>query len=443
MRQFGIIIFISLLASQVHAVGKINRYTSVSADYARNVNRYAATGLDAAYYNPAGLVFGRKGFGLKLLNQSTLIYGRFTITDEEALNLKGHDGEPRYDPEVENRDTLLPSPMLTASYNTGKWAVFVATGPVGGGGVMLEGDHPILLENSSYVLDNINIKVREVIGGEEDLYTDLDFDESYFQAATVYGALMLGASYRVNDWLALSANGKYVYAFGNMELRTRFQVYNDDFLWQDAPDGSDSIEVQGDIEGHGFAVMAGAHLKPMKNLNIALKYETLTEVEVTTTATIDTAGILTGEPTRNDVPAQFTAGVDYRVLPELSFQGSFGYFFNKGAEVGELLGYDPSSELENGWEVGAGAEYLVNDDLLVSAGYLYLRSGYRKKTRAASRFSNHGHFVGFGGTYRITDSMDAIVGLMGMIDEPGKNRKDNIELVIDMYVASVGMNFWF
>ena len=56
MRQLGIIVFISLLASQVHAVGKINRYTSLSADYCRNVNRYAATGLDAAYYNPAGII---------------------------------------------------------------------------------------------------------------------------------------------------------------------------------------------------------------------------------------------------------------------------------------------------------------------------------------------------------------------------------------------------
>lgn len=443
MRHLVCVVIVALAASEAYAVGKINRYSSLSSDYCRNVNRYASTGLDAAYYNPAGLVFGREGLGLKILNQSTLIYGQFSITDEDALALGGADGIAKYNRTEEAWDMLWASPMAMAVYNTGTWALYAAVGVVGGGGVGLKGDHPILLENSDYVLENINAKVREALGQPGDFYSDLDFDKSMFEAATVLGALMLGGAYRVADWLSVGGHGKYVYGFGSMELRTKFKVFQEQLGWGPALDGTDEIELEGSTEGHGWAWTVSAHLNPLEELSIALKYESLTEVEMTTTATVDTAGILTGEATRSDIPGQLTLGIDYRITPRWSAQGSFAYFMNEQAQVGELLGYDPSSELEGGWEFGVGTEYIINEDLLVSAGYLYLRPGYRQKTRTASRFINEGHMVGVGGVYRFSQEVDMILGLLAMIDEPGMNRKNDIELRVDMYVASLGFNFWF
>ena len=177
-------------------------------------------------------------------------------------------------------------------------------------------------------------------------------------------------------------------------------------------------------------------------LDIAFKYETLTKINMTTTPSIDSAGIITGEPTRSDIPAQFTTGVNYRILPELSVQLSFAWFFNSQAQIGELLGYDHSNALKDGWETGVSFEYEVDEELMVSAGYLHLATGYRQETRAANRFSMPGHFIGFGGAYKLTEDMRIIAGFMAMLDEPGMNRSNNLELQVDTYVVSVGLDYW-
>ena len=61
---------------------------------------------------------------------------------------------------------------------------------------------------------------------------------------------------------------------------------------------------------------------------------------------MDNAGLITGEAARSDIPPQFTAGLYYAITDRLSLQSSFGMFFNKQAEIGELLGYDPAQTLK-------------------------------------------------------------------------------------------------
>jgi long-chain fatty acid transport protein len=442
MRPLVIIIALLSCSLDTYAAGKINRYSGLSAEYARSLNRYAATELDAAYYNPAGLVFGREGFGLKVLNQSTFLKSRFTITDAEALEQTGHDGELQYTPEVVSYNVVIPSPMLMASYNTGDLAFHLTTGILAGGVIELEGNHPVLLESANYVLGSINNRVQEE-SGAQDFYSGVDFYDSTLSAGTYYGGLMMGGSYKVYDWLSVSLTGKFIYAWGKIGLKTDFQVYHVDLGWGDVLDGTDMIQVEADQTGYGFSGLASVHVRPLDGLDIAFKYETLTKIEMTTTPTVDTAGIITREPTRSDMPAQFTAGVNYSILPELSVQLSFAWFFNSQAQIGELLGYDPSSELKDGWETGVSFEYQVNQDLLLSAGYLHLNTGYRQETRASNRFSMPGHFIGLGGAYQASEDMRLVVGLMAMLDEPGMNRGNNIELQVDAYILSIGLDYWF
>lgn len=439
-----LVIFIAILSCSLdsYAAGKINRYSGLSAEYARSLNRYAATELDAAYYNPAGLVFGREGFGLKVLNQSTYLTSRFTITDPAALEQIGHDDELKYMPEINSQDVVIPSPMMMASYNTGDLAFYITAGVLAGGVIELRGNHPILLENTNYVLTSINT-IAEEQSGIANFYEDVDFDNSTLSAGTYYGGIILGGSYKVNDWLALSLSTKIIYAWGKIGLKTDFQVKHEDFGWGDAADGTEMIEVQADQEGFGFSGIASVHPRPLDGLDIAFKYETLTKIDMTTTPSVDTAGIITGEPARSDMPAQFTTGISYFILPELSMQLSFAWFFNSQAQIGELLGYDPSNQLKDGWETGASFEYDVNEDLLLSVGYLYMRSGYRQETRAANRFSLPGHFIGLGGAYQTTQDLRLVMGFMVMLDEPGMNRNNNLELQVNTYVLSIGLDYWF
>ena len=144
MRLLGLFLLISLVSTEAFAAAKVNRYSSLSADYCRSLNRYHATSLDAAYYNPAGLVFGREGTGVQLLNQFTYVEGRFTVTDPVAREQLGQDGELLWKTDVVDADIAPVSPMIMASYHRGDWAFSLATGIVGGGVARLEGNHPIL-----------------------------------------------------------------------------------------------------------------------------------------------------------------------------------------------------------------------------------------------------------------------------------------------------------
>ena len=89
-------------------------------------------------------------------------------------------------------------------------------------------------------------------------------------------------------------------------------------------------------------------------------------------------------------------GFDQSLTQRLSLQGSFGYVFNDDAEFGEFLGFDISEQIDAGWEIGLGIEYALDDQLLLSAGYLYIESGYNAQTLTVNRFTLDAPFVGAG-----------------------------------------------
>ena len=183
MRRFGLFLLISLVSSQAFAAAKINRYSSLSADYCRSLNRYAGTGLDAAYYNPAGLTFGRDGLGIQVLNQFTYLEGSFTVIDPAAREQLNQDGEPLWNNDVVDADIAPVSPMIMVSYHTGDWAFSLATGIVGGGVARLEGSHPILLENSNFILNSINTRAyEEEYSDVPDLFEGIGVENAFFQA---------------------------------------------------------------------------------------------------------------------------------------------------------------------------------------------------------------------------------------------------------------------
>jgi hypothetical protein len=48
-----------------------------------------------------------------------------------------------------------------------------------------------------------------------------------------------------------------------------------------------------------------------------------------------------------------------------------------------------------------------------------------------------------GGAYQATKDLRLVMGFMAMLDEPGMNRNDNLELQVDTYVLSIGLDYWF
>ena len=82
----------------------------------------------------------------------------------------------------------------------------MATGIVGGGVARLEGNHPILLENASFILENINARAyNEGVSAESDLFEGIDVEDAFFQASNFTVACKWAPRILIDDWLSVSS----------------------------------------------------------------------------------------------------------------------------------------------------------------------------------------------------------------------------------------------
>ena len=88
------------------------------------------------------------------------------------------------------------------------------------------------------------------------------------------------------------------------------------------------MEVEAVQKGSGFTPIIGVNISPNEDLNIGLKYEMATKIELTNETVVDGSGMFTdGAKTRADMPAMFTAGIDYQLSEKLSATTGLHYYF--------------------------------------------------------------------------------------------------------------------
>ena len=418
MKQF--LVFFVLLSSSLAHGGAVNRYSSLSTQYTSNPNRYGTTELDAAFYNPAGLAFGGRGLRLSLDNQATLAVDRFS---QSGLS----NTEIHWAPIC---------PTLIGAYGGKRWTIYFATGLLGGGGTLIEGSHPALSENKPYVIEQVN---RVQFEGNE-VVQDARFSNSSLEAMSFFAGVIGGVAYRFNDSFSMSLGGKAVQNWGAMRIVTDFELYHPDLLWF----YEDEMELSANQSGQGVALNAGLHWKVNNDLEVGLRGETSTRIEILTRVDKDSAGILPEESySRNDIPGMVSVGLVYHLGPGLDFTGSFARFFNTHANFGELLGFDITGKLDDAWEFGGGLEYRVTPELLLKGGYLRFLTGFTDETRATVRFGLNGHYINGGMTYAGVSNVEITAGLMAMIYDPGKDRTSETTLEPFALVMGVGALYYF
>ncbi len=111
-----------LLTGSMFAGGILTN-TNQSAMYTRMGCRDATLGIDAVYYNPAGLTKLADGFHFSINNQ-TIGQPRTITSNYQYLNDGVYPGE-----------VFAPIfPGVYAVYKTGNWAFSAGFNPIGGGG---------------------------------------------------------------------------------------------------------------------------------------------------------------------------------------------------------------------------------------------------------------------------------------------------------------------
>ncbi len=186
---------------------------------------------------------------------------------------------------------------------------------------------------------------------------------------------------------------------------------------------ADQEDVEVEQTGSGITPIIGVNISPNDKLNIGLKYEFMTKLELENNTTKDfiigynvatgnTIGMFPdGEINRNDMPALLTVGVDYQMSDKFLVSTGMHYYFDKSANYGykDALGNEiKNSDVfdNNYWEWALGLEYNISDKMLISAGYLRAQSGLKDEYQTDLNYKISSNSFGLGGAYSITPKID-------------------------------------
>ncbi|MFO7923562.1 MAG: hypothetical protein R6U58_07705 [Bacteroidales bacterium] len=455
-RFFILLIALGLSANMVYP-GGIMTNTNQSTSYIRMLARDASLGIDAAYYNPAGLTRLADGFHFSLNNQS-VFQNRSIRNDLATLNQN----------EFKGKVTAPLFPSVYAAYKTGKLAFSFGFNPVGGGGGAVYEDG----------LPSFEAGVSSLVPMLSDFGVTGYRNDIYFEGSSIFFGGQLGVSYVINDMFSLFGGARYVVASNTYEGYLRDIEVDTPVGWmkpgtylravvgpnlpgsmqpliEATADALDEFTADAEVDvaqkGNAITPLIGLSITPNDRFNIGIKYEFLTKLELENETEIDGTGMFPDRAkTRNDMPALISVGAAYKATSQLNISGGVHYYFDKAADYGKPL---PNEDLmdNNYLEVALGLEYGLTDDILVSAGYLRTQTGVNEEYHSDMSHSLSTNSLGFGGRYAINEMIAVNLGfLMTSYEEDSRSYDydDPLGTATETYnrdnmVFAIGLDFKF
>lgn len=175
--------------------GGIVTNTNQSAKYTRMQCRDATLGIDAVYYNPAGVAMLAEGFHFSINNQ-VLGQGRKIGSDYQYLN-----------PTPKDYEATISAPLFPgvyAAFVTGKFGVSVGFNPIGGGG---GAEYKEGLPSLEYPVSEL----VPLLSAQGQPVTDYRLN-MLFEGKSVFYGFQANLSYKINDMLSVGLGGRYVMA---------------------------------------------------------------------------------------------------------------------------------------------------------------------------------------------------------------------------------------
>ncbi len=450
--------------------GGIVTNTNQSAAWVRTLNRDASTSADAVYFNPAGLIKLSDGFHFSL-NTQTIFQSKDVTSNYNYLSPS---------PKTFLGDVTAPVfPGFYATWKKDKLAVSFGFNPIGGGGgATLETGLPSfelpisdLVPSyaaqgaTDYRLDaylkgtsvffgyqgGLTYKINDVISVYAGLRyvtgkntynghlksIDVLMGENWVPAPDLLnGTAAVASNQAINVQTAIDngiidaadavsptlAGGLTALGIPNASALTNEQAIlalnQASAGYATKADLLSGQEVEVEQKGSGFTPIIGVNIS-FEKLNIGLKYEFITKIEVENETTSDfilgysgTTPITMfpdGMKTSNDLPAMFSIGTSYSILPKFKVLAGFHYYFDKNANYGKTFEGQPVDNdaiIDNNYfEFSAGLEYNITEKLLVSGGYLHANTGVSEDYQSDLSFSLTSNTFGFGLGYKFTERL--------------------------------------
>ena len=516
--------------------------TNQSAMFTRLQNRNASTGIDAVYFNPAGVTRLGEGFFVSLNNQT------ITQTQKVNTNYQYLTGTPReYVGDV--KAPVFPGIYLV--YNTGRLSFSAGFNPIGGGG---GATYKTGLPSFETMVANIPPKLTD-----QGIPTSQYSADIYFKGSSVFMGYQVNVGYKISDMLSVaigarlvSATNKYNGYIRNIMINPNYPAFGTSFtggmvpasefftagaatlnglaaganafvtglqpivsggfgtvplssgtavglsatqvgqiqqlvgaagvnpagltiadaqaiLGAAAPEftakatlmsqnaaGTQNIDVNATESGTGITPILSANFAPSENLDIAVKYEFKTEIDLKTKVVNNEGGgiFVDGKQLVGDMPAMLSIGLDYKPISKLLLSGSINTYFDKAVDYDGDAALNINTIDNNFLEYGLGMEYSLTEKLRVSAGWVHTTTGVNLNYQSDQTFSTNTNSIGFGLGYRITPMIDLNLGYQRAYYESGsKNFDPLLRPITDKYyfetynkstwMVALGLDFYF
>lgn len=401
MKKCMIILGLGLLVVGA-AQAAIVTNTNQSAAYIRLLSRNATTDVDAVYYNPAGLVKLTDGWHVYLGNQ-VINQTKTIVNDFPLLNNDTYEGKVK----------VPIFPDVYAVWKKGKLAISLGFGPNAGGG---SADFATGLPSFES-----QIAVLPTLISSMGLPTTAYSADIAFKGSSIYLGFQGNVSYAISDMFSLAAGFRYISATNTYEghlndvmINPYHPVLNPSAAMMPAVTFFGAIgqpvyaamvankSVDAKQTGTGFTPIFSLFATPIPELNIGIRYEFNTALELTNETTVDGTGLFpNGEKTHEDIPAILAVGVDYAISPAFRASLSFSLYFDKQAN------WDGRQDLldKNSYEVGLGLEYDITEMFTISAGYMMSRYGLTDAFQSDMTHSLDADTFGLGGRIKLSPKL--------------------------------------
>jgi len=195
MKRFLVISLMAALFVGPVIAGGIVTNTNQSAKYTRMQCRDATLGIDAVYFNPAGVAKLGTGFHFSINNQ-TIGQGRKITSDY-----------PYLDPSPKDYEANVSAPLFPGIYGAvvlGNFAISVGFNPIGGGGsAKYKGGLPSLEYSVSDLVPMLASQGQPVTAYSLSMR---------FDGKSVFYGIQGNLSYKINDMLSVALGARYVIA---------------------------------------------------------------------------------------------------------------------------------------------------------------------------------------------------------------------------------------
>jgi long-subunit fatty acid transport protein len=166
--------------------------------------------------------------------------------------------------------------------------------------------------------------------------------------------------------------------------------------------------------GSGITPIIGINIH-LDKLNIGLKYEHQTKLELTNATVVDDTNpqlFPDKGKSRSDIPGIIAGGADYKVLDNLKVSGSFNIYLDKSVNWGKNIYMQDRTIDKNYVELACGLEYNLTKNFAVSAGYMNSNTGVSEQYQSDFSYSNDSYTVGLGFQWNLSKKLVFDAGAM-------------------------------